>query len=220
MLCYNIKKSICPRYPMDMKPVIARGLLAAIALVPALSLAAGAPRQPGSHEHGAARLDVVLDESDLVIAMHTPASNVVGFEHRPRDDAERQALAANLERLRDGEQLFDLAADAQCRLESVEIDTPLAGHDGVHGSDEGRSDEAEHDHELDDHAQANGDDDVRHADIDATWLFHCASPGALKSIGVGLFDVFSGFDAIDVQFVGPNGQAGARLTPTDAVISW
>ena len=51
-------------------------------------------------------------------------------------------------------------------------------------------------------------------------MFHCDAPAALESIGVRLFEHFGGFAAIDVQFVGPVGQAAVTLTPDASTMTW
>ncbi len=244
-----------------MKPVPSGALLVAIACLPALAAVAEEPRQLGAHEHGAARLDVVLDDHHLVIALQTPAANVLGFEHRPTDDAEREAVASGFARLRDGDTLFVVADEAGCRLSSATIESPLAAqleagehhegehhegehhegehhegehhegehHEGEHHEGEhheGEHHEGEHhegEHHEGEHHEGEhheGEHAQAHADIDATWTFHCDTPAALGSVGVRLFEHFDGFEAIDVQLVGPAGQAAFTLTPDASTLNW
>jgi hypothetical protein len=62
-----------------------------------------------------------------------------------------------------------------------------------------------------------------HADIDASYLFICARPTALKGIETTLFKHFKRLYRLEVQRVGPAGQLGQgamRLTPRQTVISW
>ena len=68
----------------------------------------------GPHEHGAATLSVALDETRLEATLVAPADSIVGFEHAPRDDAERAALAHATALLDTPARWIVPAADAQC----------------------------------------------------------------------------------------------------------
>jgi len=59
-----------------------------------------------AHEHGSARLDVAVDGDRLHIALQSPLDNLVGFEHAPRNERQRTALAKSFE---DGEFAAEIA---------------------------------------------------------------------------------------------------------------
>jgi len=59
-----------------------------------------------------------------------------------------------------------------------------------------------------------------HADIDASYVFRCANPAALKGIETTLFKHFKRLYRLEVQRVGPAGQGAQRLTPKNPVLSW
>ncbi|MDO9600880.1 MAG: DUF2796 domain-containing protein [Rhodocyclaceae bacterium] len=59
-----------------------------------------------------------------------------------------------------------------------------------------------------------------HADIDASYVFRCANPAALKGIETTLFKHFKRLYRLEVQRVGPTGQGAARLTPKQPVLNW
>jgi hypothetical protein len=59
-----------------------------------------------------------------------------------------------------------------------------------------------------------------HADIDASYVFRCANPAALKGIETTLFKHFKRLYRLEVQRVGPAGQGAARLTPKQPVLNW
>lgn len=62
--------------------------------------------------------------------------------------------------------------------------------------------------------------DGEHADMDASYVFHCANPAALQAIEAALFKSFKRLHRIEVQRIGPNGQGAARLTPRNPVLNW
>lgn len=59
-----------------------------------------------------------------------------------------------------------------------------------------------------------------HADIDAQYVFRCASPAALKGIETTLFKQFRRLYRLEAQRVGPAGQGAQRLTPKQPVLGW
>jgi hypothetical protein len=59
-----------------------------------------------------------------------------------------------------------------------------------------------------------------HADIDASYVFRCANPAALKGIETTLFKNFGRLYRLETQRVGPAGQGAQRLTPKSPVLGW
>jgi len=88
------------RRPMKKTPFSC--LLAAACLLPVPALAG----HPGAHVHGAARLQVAVDGNTLNLQLETPLASLVGFEHAPRTNQQKQALQAMAERLRQAGEIF------------------------------------------------------------------------------------------------------------------
>ncbi|GAB6041001.1 DUF2796 domain-containing protein [Endothiovibrio diazotrophicus] len=151
-------------------------------------------RQLGPHVHGVGHLDVALDGATLAIELDSPAANLVGFEHPPRDAAEQARFDATLAALRDGGALFLLPAAAGCRLEAAQVGEEAVDHDG----DAGEPHEGEEEH--------------HHADINGSYRFLCDRPEALDALDVGLFERFPATKRLEVQLIGPHGQRGGELT--------
>lgn len=60
-----------------------------------------------------------------------------------------------------------------------------------------------------------------HADVEARYVFRCASPAALKSIETTLFKQFKRLYRIEVRRVGPGSAQGVqRLTPKNPLLVW
>ena len=107
-------------------------------------------REHDAHEHGHGALDIVIEGEELVIELRIPAVNVVGFEHAPKDDAEREAIRQALVPFGDAASLFVLPADAECEVEEAEAAIASMGHEDEHEG-EGHGDGDGHDHEKDGH---------------------------------------------------------------------
>jgi hypothetical protein len=164
-------------------------LLGALALCPVPPVVAA-----GAHEHGVARLDVVLDGESLQISLDSPLESLAGFEHAPKDDAQRAALGRMVDRLKDGGKLFTIGAAAACTLTASTVEHPFQPGVG---------------------APADG-----HADAEATWTWRCDKPAALKRIEVHLFDAFAGLRTLRVQTATANGQGMATLNKSRRVIAF
>lgn len=159
----------------------------------------------GAHEHGVASLNVALDGQTLEIQLESPAMNLVGFEHEAKSDADKAKVAAARKHLEQPQALFALPIEAKCALQESALESPLFG-DAEHAH-------AEHEHE---HGDEHG-----HSDIDASYRFACAHAEVLKTLELGsFFGTFPGTEKLEVQLIGPGGQQGAELTPSNSRLSF
>ncbi|HLL09833.1 MAG TPA: DUF2796 domain-containing protein [Rubrivivax sp.] len=154
-----------------------------LSILLAHSLAAAAAGQP--HDHGVARLDVVVEPTRVVFDLQSPLDNIVGFERAPRTDAERERAKAALARLRKGAELFRIDAAAGCSLHSADLQAPV----------------------LEGAADSKGG----HADVQGHYEFHCNAGAKAGHVEIGLFEAFAGLRRLDLQVVTPRGQLKARL---------
>lgn len=160
----------------------------------------------GAHEHGVAKLNVVLDGNALELELDSPAMNVVGFEHVAASEADKAKVAAARQQLEQPLKLFGMAQAAGCVVDSQELESPLFG-DAAHPDDDDDGDEHEHGHQ--------------HADVHAHYQFTCATPAKLTQLDLGpLFKTFPQTQKVNVQLIGPNGQKGVETTPGKAVVAF
>lgn len=146
-----------------------------------------------AHQHGAAKMDVSVEGNALSIGLEIPLDSTVGYERPPRTDKEKATYAAMIVTLKDAVALFTPTAAANCRVASVEVTDPFP--DGK--------------------AKPDG-----HADIDASYQFHCANPTALTGFETALFKQFKRLHKIDVQRTTPKGQGKASLNARAPQLSW
>jgi hypothetical protein len=143
-----------------------------------------------AHVHGVMSLDVVLDAGVLTLELSAPQDSLLGHERRPRTEAERQAAAAALARLRDVADWFRPDAAAGCVAGAVSLVAehlrPAAAEPSGKGS---------------------------HADVTLSAQWRCASPEALQGVDIHLFQRFARTTRIDVQLVGAPGPARQVLRP-------
>lgn len=188
----------------------------------ATGVASAERRDHDAHVHGIAEMDVAALGETVEIVLRSPAMNLVGFEHEPRGDEERERSRAALASLRDGESLFTFEG-AACREEEARARWLHEPHDHGHGHDASHDHGEAHDHEEEQHDHARGDEqghdddtgDV-HADIHAHYHFDCGRMPA--AIGIGLFERFPGTDEIRVQFITDSAQGARVLTPASSTL--
>jgi hypothetical protein len=169
----------------------------AICVAMALILAAPAAvwAQEHAHVHGRVSLNVAVDGRILTVQLEAPLDSLLGFEHRPRTDAQRKAAAALLDRMKTAQNLFRPDSAAQCSLRRTEVESDALQKPPEPG---GKEDE--------------------HADLDASFEFECHQPERLARMEVGLFDAFSRIQRIEGQIAGANGQTKQTLQRPEKVL--
>ena len=150
-----------------------------LALVAAPALAEET-RQLDAHEHGVGELNIALDGSTVVMELHAPGADIVGFEYEAESAEDRAAIDAAIATLSRPLDLFVLPAAAECSVTeaSVELETE---HDDEHAEGEAHDD---HDHD-DDHA-----DEAGHTGFHAEYALNCGNPSALTDITFAYFETF------------------------------
>jgi hypothetical protein len=114
---------------------------------------------------------------------------------------EGNRISLALELPLDAAALYVPTPAANRTLQSKTAQVPFTGGDDKHGH---------HAHEGETH----------HADIEATHVFTCANPAALKGIETTLFKSFKRLYRLEVRRSGPTGQGAARLTPKRPLLGW
>ena len=183
-----------------------------------------------AHVHGIAQLNVALEGNELMLELISPAANIVGFEHKPKNEEQIQVVEEANELLQHGEKLFVMTSGAQCSLHEAHVEGDIlhdhedahAKHDHDHDHDHGHGDaHAKHDHgHGDDHADHDHGGEGVHSDIRATYHFECGAPKRLQALDVQLFEHFPGLEKLEVQLLTADKQTAADLTAQNRQISF
>lgn len=196
-------------------------------IVTCLSLSAQAE---DAHVHGVGELNLAIDGDIVEMALTAPAADIVGFEHKPKDEADHAALDAAIAVLKNGAALFVLSAGGGCVLKEAAVETGLVegdhddhAHGKEHDDDHAHGKKHDDDHvhgekHDDDHHDEHADEhDEEHADFEAHYRFTCSDAGALTHMDVRYFEQFPAAQELDVQAITPRlGQVKAELTPEAA----
>ena len=159
----------------------------------------------GAHVHGIATLQIAVDEKTMTLEFSGPLDNLLGFEHVARNAKQKAAVHKMADDLNKAEQFFIPTADAQCKLQSVKLDSlvlePKASAD--------TKKESQH------HEEERG-----HADIDGEFVFACKQIGKLHDLEVKLFDAYPNLHQLKVEVATLKKQSSADLTSGQRRVSW
>lgn len=150
------------------------------------------------HQHGSARMEIVVEADIVEIRLVAPTDSILGFEHAPGTAAEKQNFDNAEAYLRDGSNLFTTGAD-QCEVLSSAVNM------GVDAKEEDG-------HSHHDHSSAG----KTHADVEASYRLDC--PREDLNFEVDLFNRFKGLDDIKVQWISASSQGQVRLTRSQPLI--
>lgn len=148
-----------------------------------------AHRAHSAHEHGAAVMNIAIENSQLHIELESPAMNIVGFEHAPRTKQQKQTVQQAAATLKNAGKLFELPVEAKCKIIEAQVESPLL--------------KKHHDHHG--HKEA-------HSEFQASYVFQCQKVEALKNIKVEIFKQFSATEEIRVQLISNTGQTVKKLS--------
>lgn len=172
-------------------------LMIAFIVLPSFSIASEEHREHGAHEHGAAEFNIAMSKQEVMLELHTPAYNVLGFEHLPHTDEQQQLVVERFGILKDATKLFKFDEKAGCELQHVSTENPF---DSLM--------------ETPDHADSMHHE---HSDIEATYTYHCQQ--TLNSIDTqGLFTQFPNFERLNVQWISETQQSAQEVTKNETMI--
>jgi len=159
-------------------------------------------RQKDSHEHGAANLMMVMEEEKLQIEFEVPSESLIGFEHFPKSQSNRENFNEAIKMLSDSSKLFTTPAEAECLLTGLNVSQSLFFS------------EEEHDHEDSEKAEI-------HSEFKSNYYWNCLHIDEIDSIGNKLFSFFPRIEEIRVTWITSSGQGSLELeSGNDRIRGW
>ena len=171
-------------------------LIAAVALVLRVGLVdrnAQAADQ-AAHVHGQASLQLAAEGMALELYFESPAVNIVGFEHAPQGDAQKQRVAQAEARFRKQPLVRLLKADG-CAVTSASVTSGLLQADH---SEDGPGSHGHHDH--------------GHSSFEVTQRLECKGGSLSGPAHARVMEAFQGIEQLEVEWLGDGGQGAATLT--------
>lgn len=112
-------------------------------------------RDLGAHEHGAASLNIALQDNLVVVELESPWNNLIGFEHAPSTDEQHAMVDDAMALLNDPASLFSFVG-TDCTPTETFIESSLEASE--HDEHDDHDDEHKDDHD-DDHKNEHAHDD-------------------------------------------------------------
>lgn len=149
-----------------------------------------------AHVHGQATLLLVADKGQVLATLESPLDNLLGFEHAPRTDKERQAVQQMAKALQAPDTLLSFDPQAGCKLERTQLNSAVLPANLLQG---------------DQTAPAADTADAGHGDLELEASYQCQNPP--RTIEVRLFKHFKGLQRLNVEIVSEKEQAARQLHP-------
>ena len=181
-----------------------------VCLFVSFDILAQVARQKDSHEHGAAIIKMVLEEERLQVEFEVPSESLIGFEHFPKSQSNRENFNKTIKILSDPSKLFSQPVKAECLLVGMNVSQSLFSNEEEHGHDESEKEE-EHGH---DESEKSG----IHSEFKSNYYWNCQHLDEIDSIGTQLMSFFFGIEEIRVNWISNNGQGSLELESKDNLI--
>lgn len=147
----------------------------------------------GAHVHGIAELHIVLEANILLLELHSPAMNLLGFEHHANSPKQQTVVENARIKLADANTIFHINGGA-CHLkeQATDFSTVLR---------------AQKNHEENDDHHEYKQHNNTHSNIEAHYQYSCVQSSKFHSIKVGLHEIFPRIESLQVQWI-VNGRQG------------
>lgn len=175
-----------------------------VCLFVSFDILAQVARQKDSHEHGAAIIKMVMEEERLQVEFEVPSESLIGFEHFPKSQSNRENFNEAIKILSDPSKLFSKPIKAECLLVGMNVSQSLFSHEEEHG------DEAEEEHGHDESEKSE-----IHSEFISKYHWNCEHLDEIDSIGTQLMNIFPRIEEIRVRWITKNNQGSIELESKD-----
>jgi len=171
-------------------------LIVLVCLFVSFDILAQVSRQKDSHEHGAAIIKMVMEEERLQVEFEVPSESLIGFEHFPKSQSNRENFNEAIKILSDPSKLFSMPIKAECLLVGMNVSQSLFSNEEEHGHDESEKSEI-------------------HSEFESNYYWNCQHLDEIDSIGTQLMSFFPRIEEIRVNWISNNGQGSLELESKD-----
>ena len=178
-----------------------------VCLFVSFDILAQVSRQKDSHEHGAAKLMMVMEGEKLQVEFEVPSESLIGFEHFPKSQSNRENFNKAIKVLSDPSKLFSQPIKAECLLVGMNVSQSLFSNEEEHGHDESEKEE-EHGHDESEKSEI-------HSEFKSNYYWNCQHLDEIDSIGTQLMSFFPRIEEIRVNWISNNGQGSLELESED-----
>ena len=173
-----------------------------VCLFVSFDILAQVARQKDSHEHGAAKLMMVMEGEKLQIEFEVPSESLIGFEHFPKSLSDRENFEKAIKILYNPSQLFTIPIKSECLLVGLNVSQSLFPTEEEHGHDE--SEKAE-----------------MHSEFKSNYHWNCLQIDEIDSIGNQIMSYFQRIEEIRIIWITKNSQGSLKLeSNNDRIQGW
>ncbi len=182
-------------------------------------------RQLDAHEHGAANVMMAMEGKKLQLEFEVPSNSLVGFEHFPEANKDREVFAKAIATLSNPSNLFWIPDEAECIPVGIKVSQTLFSVEGEHhegeqhehgdGHDESKS---EKDYDRDKEGDHDKHGEEVHSEFHASYLWNCRHADDLDSVQTSMMKVFPRIEEIRVQWIVGDRQGAMEIEKRDGRI--
>ena len=134
-------------------------------------------RQLDSHEHGVSILKIAVEGQNVQMELESPANDIIGFEHAPKNNKQKVAIENALSELQDAAGIFFPSSEANCKIDENSAEFEI---------EEGHSE--------------------THSGFHVIWKMTCSDPKRLTNLETTFFELFPKAKEIEVEIISESGQ--------------
>ena len=134
-------------------------------------------RQLDSHEHGVSILKIAVEGQNVQMELESPANDIIGFEHAPKNNKQKVAIENALSELQDAAGIFFPSSEANCKIDENSAEFEI---------EEGHSE--------------------THSGFHVIWKMTCSDPKRLPNLETPFFELFPKAKEIEVEIISESGQ--------------
>lgn len=152
-----------------------------------------------AHVHGIAEMTLGIEGNLWLIALESPAANLLNFEHPPENEVEQKKLDTTLSLLADANNVFRIEG-ANCHQLSQQISSPYPKN-----------------HQLEQPHLEHRISELQHAEFHIEYTLKCEANNkfskAAEMLEVNIFHLFPALESIQLQWIKGTQQGVTILTP-------
>ena len=184
-------------------------------------------RQHDAHVHGVVELNIAQDGDELLMEIHAPGADVVGFESAPKNAEQKKQLANALSVLNQADKVMTLSSAAQCKPTFTEVRHTLGEDDGHddhdkhdHDKHDHHDDHDQHDHDKHDHDKHDHEEHGGHGEFIVEYHFDCGNIAKLNQIDTQWFKHFPSTESMSVNMITEKAQVATELSKNNHKVSF
>lgn len=164
-----------------------------------MCLSFSAPLHAEVHSHGQGQVLIAQQNNQWVIELILPAADVLGFEHAPETQQQKNTIKQFKALTKSPENFVSL--QPSCELVSKDLTLPSEKHDEHHG-----------------HGHENKHEKESHGDVQLSIEYRCLSQ--LEGITFPILKAYQSLATLSVEWITDNGQGATKVTSSNTGISF